>query len=88
MLVALTGTPGTGKSSVAAELERRGYAVVSLDRLAEERKLVDGYDAARRTKEVDVEALDKEIRVAAKLGFLVAHYSHLMSVNRGCWRSA
>ena len=81
MLVALTGTPGTGKSSVAAELERRGYAVVSLDRLAEERKLVDGYDAARRTKEVDVEALDKEIRVAAKLGFLVAHYSHLMSVN-------
>ena len=81
MLVALTGTPGTGKSSVAAELERRGYAVVGLDRFAEEHKLITGYDAARRTKEVDVEALDREVRVPAKLGFLVSHYAHLLSVN-------
>ena len=81
VLIALTGTPGTGKSSVAAELERRGYFVLLLDRFAEEHKLISGYDAARGTKEVDVEALDKEIRVPAKLGFLVAHYSHRMSVN-------
>jgi adenylate kinase len=81
MLVALTGTPGTGKTSLASELERQGYFVLSLDRLAEERKLVTGYDAARGTKEVDVEALDREIRVPAKLGFLVAHYAHRMSVN-------
>ncbi len=81
MLVALTGTPGTGKSSVAAELERRGYVVVALDRFAEERKLVTGYDAVRGTKEVDVDALDREIRVPAKLGFLVGHYAHLLSVN-------
>src|SRR2546426_8796881 len=81
MLVALTGTPGTGKSSVAGELERRGYFVLPLDRFAEEHKLITGFYAARGTKEVDVEALDKEIRVPAKLGFLVAHYSHRMSVN-------
>jgi len=81
VLIALTGTPGTGKSSVAAELERRGYFVLPLDRFAEEHKLISGFDAARGTKEVDVEALDKEIRVPAKLGFLVAHYSHRMSVN-------
>jgi len=81
VLVALTGTPGTGKSSVAAELERRGYFIVHLDRLAEERKLVTGYDAVRGTKEVDVEALDREVRVQAKVGFLVSHYSHLLSVN-------
>jgi len=30
MMVGLTGTPGTGKSSVAAELERRGHRVVHL----------------------------------------------------------
>lgn len=81
MLVALTGTPGTGKSSVAAELGRRGYFVLPLDRFAEEHKLVTGYDAARGTKEVDVEALDREVRVPAKLGFLVSHYAHLLSVN-------
>src|SRR2546425_10846380 len=81
MLVALTGTPGTGKSSVAGELERRGYFVLPLDRFAEEHKLVSGFDAARGTKEIDVEALDREIRVPAKVGILVAHYSHRLSVN-------
>src|SRR2546426_5174670 len=81
MLVALTGTPGTGKSSVAGELERRGYFVLPLDRFAEEHKLVSGFDAARGTREIDVEALDREIRVPTKLGFLVAHYAHRLSVN-------
>ena len=81
MLVALTGTPGTGKSSVAAELERRGYTIVLLDRFAEEHKLISGFDEARGTKEVDVEALDRELRVPAKLTFLVAHYAHLLRVN-------
>jgi len=79
--VALTGTPGTGKSSVASELARRGYHVVSLDRLAEERKLIVGIDAARGTREVDVEALDREIDVRVKLGFLVGHYAHLLTAD-------
>ena len=30
MMVGITGTPGTGKTSVAAELERRGHRVVHL----------------------------------------------------------
>src|SRR5881396_3732915 len=81
MLVALTGTPGTGKSTVAAELARRGYTVVLLDRFAEEHKLISGFDEARGTKEVDVEALDRELRVPAKVAFLVGHYAHLLSVN-------
>ena len=81
MLIALTGTPGTGKSSVAAELERRGYSVVLLDRFAEEHKLISGFDEARGTKEVDVEAVDRELRVPAKVAFLVGHYAHLLSVN-------
>ncbi len=81
VLIALTGTPGTGKSSVAVVLEARGYYVLSLDRFAEERKLIAGFDAARGTKEVDVEALDREVRVPAKLGFLVGHYSHRLSVD-------
>ncbi len=81
VLVALTGTPGTGKSSVAAVLGSRGYYVLPLDRLAEERKLIAGFDAARGTREVDVDALDREVRVPAKLGFLVSHYAHLLTVD-------
>jgi len=81
VLVALTGTPGTGKSSVAGILGQRGYYVIFLDRLAEERGLVAGFDEERGSKEVDVEALNREIRVPVKLGFLVAHYAHLLGVN-------
>ncbi len=81
VIVALTGTPGTGKSSVAAELERRGYFVVRLDRFAEEHKLISGFDAARGTREVDIEALDREVHVPAKIGFLVGHYAHRLSVD-------
>ncbi len=81
VLVALTGTPGTGKSTVAAVLERRGYFVVILDRFAEERGLIARSDDARGTKEVDVDALDREVRVPAKLGFLVGHYAHLLTVD-------
>ena len=81
MIVAITGTPGTGKSSTATLLDHRGYYVAYLDRLAEERKLITGFDEARGVREVDVERLDREIHVPVKLGFLVSHYAHLMSVN-------
>jgi adenylate kinase len=81
VLVAISGTPGTGKSSAAKLLDGRGYHVIYLDRLAEERKLITGIDEARGAREVDIERLDQEIRVPVKLGFLVSHYAHLMSVN-------
>jgi len=81
VLVALTGTPGTGKTSIAELLAARGYYVLYLDRLAAERNLLTGVDEARGAREVDVEALDREIRVPVKLGFLVAHYAHRMSVD-------
>lgn len=35
-MIALTGTPGTGKTTVAAELNRLGYVTVSVDGLIEE----------------------------------------------------
>ncbi|RLF42244.1 MAG: NMP kinase, partial [Thermoplasmata archaeon] len=35
MKVAITGTPGTGKTSVAAFLAKKGYEVRSFDELAE-----------------------------------------------------
>jgi len=81
VLVAITGTPGTGKSTAAKLLDGRGYYVVYLDQLAEERKLITGVDQARGAREVDVERLDQGIQVPVKLGFLVSHYAHLMSVD-------
>ncbi len=81
MLVAITGTPGTGKSSACSVLERRGYAVVDLDEVARKEGFVVGRDPERDADEIDVESLRERLRVPAKMAFLKGHYAHLMNVD-------
>lgn len=81
MLVAVTGTPGTGKTSTCDVLARRGYVVVDLDEAARQGGFIVGRDAARGTDEVDVDALRRGIHVGAKVAFLKSHYSHRLDVN-------
>jgi len=81
VLVAITGTPGTGKSSASQRIARRGYIVVDLDDVARAQGLIVGRDEARGTDEVDVEALRSGFRTTAKVAFLKAHYSHRMDVD-------
>ena len=81
MLVAVTGTPGTGKTSSCEVLARRGYAVVDLDEAARAGGFVVGRDEARQSDEVDVDALRENLRVPAKIAFLRAHYAHEMDVD-------
>jgi len=80
VLVAITGTPGTGKASVSSVLTRRGYVVVDLDEVARKEGLITGKDEARGSDEVDVDALRDRIQIPAKIAFLEAHYSHHMDV--------
>src|SRR5881628_3559822 len=81
MLVAITGTPGTGKSSACDVLAKRGYVVVDLDEIARREGLIVGRDEKRGTDEVDVDALREGLRIPAKVAFLKSHYSHQMDVN-------
>jgi adenylate kinase len=81
MFIAITGTPGTGKSSACEVLGKRGYAIVDLDEVARREGLVVGRDEARGTDEVDVDALRETLQVRAKVAFLQGHYSHRMDVN-------
>lgn len=81
MLIAVTGTPGTGKTSSCEVLARRGYVVVDLDRVAREGGFIVGRDEARATDEVDVDALRENLRVPAKIAFLYAHYAHETAVD-------
>ena len=81
VLVAVTGTPGTGKTTVGNALARRGYAVVDLDDLARKGGFVVGRDEARQSDEVDVDALRESLKFPAKIAFLRSHYSHRMDVN-------
>jgi adenylate kinase len=50
MRIAITGTPGTGKTSVTNRLKKEGYQVLSLHTLAQKQHFFVGIDKIRNTK--------------------------------------
>jgi adenylate kinase len=86
--IALTGTPGTGKSEVGRALSKRGFAVVALSRAAVRLGAVRGRDVRRASLDVDVafldRALSKETRAASAAGPLIleGHLAHFLTVER------
>jgi len=85
MRIALTGTPGTGKTAVARILRSLGENVLDLNDIAFSNGLLGPYDRRRRTREVDLKGLRRLIgRIHPGKGrlFLEGHYSHLLPVDR------
>ncbi len=81
MRVALTGTPGTGKSSVATVLEKYGYTIVCLNKLAREHTCIDGIDKKRNSQLIDMAKLDRFIKknfATDALVFFEGHIGHLL----------
>jgi adenylate kinase len=81
--VAISGTPGTGKTSVGEALAKRGWMVYEVNRLAEEKGLLGRRDRRRATREVDINALDKAVSEdeGLKDAILVGHLSHHLTVD-------
>ncbi|MDO5852765.1 MAG: adenylate kinase family protein [Thermoplasmata archaeon] len=80
-LYCLTGTPGTGKSSVSAELRSRGWDVVDGKAFLREHGLLGEYDAERDTYEVDLDDFNDALeafRDAEGPVVLDSHLSHFM----------
>lgn len=70
-MIALTGTPGCGKTTVAEELKRRGYKIISV------REFAEMHGCARKEGDeviVDVERLSKH----RFDGIVEGHLSHLL----------
>ena len=58
--IIVTGTPGTGKTTIAKKLAKRlNYYYLDVNKLVSENKLSKGYDKKRRTKIVDIKKLNK-----------------------------
>ncbi len=82
-VTALTGTPGTGKSTVAELMARSGWTILELTELARATGAVVGRDVRRDTDEVDVDLLREAVLAetsAAEEGtrwLLVGHLAHL-----------
>ena len=88
MLVAVTGTPGVGKSSICAVLARKeNTEVINVEELARKFDCITGHDMARDTMEVDMDKLDARLkyerfgRDADRTILLDGHLSHLLTVD-------
>jgi adenylate kinase len=79
MRVGLTGTPGTGKTAVAALLQKQGYIIVRLHELAIQNGCVDGVDKKRDTQLIDIPKLNSYIKKhfnSDDLVFFEGHIAH------------
>ena len=78
MLIALSGTPGTGKSTTAAILESEGNSVVDVNELADNGGCMRSMDEQRESREVDTACLERidlsEYRAGTVFDGHLAHY--------------
>lgn len=84
-IIALTGTPGTGKSSSAKLLKKKGFAVIELNSEIKKHRLYSSYDRKRKTYVADfgkIKAfLKKELKskkYQSKTALIDSHLSHLL----------
>ncbi len=82
MTIALTGTPGVGKTSVSKALEESGYKVLDLNNFINSRELRGNKDNVRDTHEVDIERL-KKVYTSENLNpdIVEGHLSHHLSIS-------
>jgi len=82
MILLLSGTPATGKTTVAQILgEKLGWRVISLNDFAREKNLYCGYDEKRKAKVVDIDRIKEEVsKIIEKEENLIieSHYAHEM----------
>ena len=81
MIVALTGTPGTGKTSVSKILKKNGFDIVDLNRISNEKNFIIEKDIERGSNIVDIDNLNKYINQKYQTSDIVlieGHLSHLL----------
>jgi adenylate kinase len=78
MMIALSGTPGTGKSSVADELTRRGVNVIRAGDTVNDYRI--GRDPDRDTDIIDDERWALEFKPVE--GLIEGHLSHLLPTDQ------
>jgi adenylate kinase len=82
MLVALTGTPGTGKSTVAFALQSQGWKVLEVNEMAKNHGLLKSKDVARDSYDLDPDDLQQALEQEGFAdGILVGHLAHLLDVD-------
>lgn len=92
MIIALTGTPGTGKTTVCEVIKehsqyRKQYSIIDVNRLVLDEKLYTGKDEARDTYEAQMDKLEERVKQEVEKKpksmdvILEGHLSHLLPVD-------
>ena len=81
--IALTGTPGVGKTSLAKIAAANGYDVVDVKAWARETGSVAGYDAEDEADAIDLDALAAHVPPAdGRKVLFEGHLSHLLELDQ------
>ena len=81
MMISITGTPGTGKTTIASCLKDKGENVIDLNQYIEKNGLKERFDKRRDTYSVDVEKLNASIKAHTHKDrnlFIEGHLSHFL----------
>jgi adenylate kinase len=79
MFIAITGTPGTGKTTVSRALRERGHVVIDLNEHIRTNGLLGEYDADRDTYDVDIGELNRTLACCdGSVTFAEGHLSHFL----------
>lgn len=82
MIIALTGTPGTGKTSIASIIAKRsGIDTVHVHTYAKEHNLICGFDNERKSDIIDIDQMDRLLMEninPLETIILDGHISHLL----------
>ena len=79
MIITITGTPCTGKTTLAKEIAKKfKYTYIDVNKIIEENNLEGGYDDDRQCKIIDPKKLNKALEPILKQGNIVidSHLSH------------
>lgn len=84
--LALTGSPGVGKTTISSFLSHEGLQVVSVESLAESRGCIDAKDPVDGARPIDVEELFSQLKRDWSNSPIVStvidgHLSHLLPVD-------
>jgi len=92
MIIALTGTPGTGKTTVCEVIKEHSqyknqYSIIDVNKIVLAEKLYTGKDEVRDTYEADMDKLEERIELEIRKVpkgmdvILEGHLSHMLPVD-------